>query len=772
MKSRLAILAVIATSSFIACQQTSQSNPNLNNHAVGKVELSFDLERQTASAAFTSNQLRTQALLNPQTAVSFSSNAFNVISDGTNKFLVAQFNVSNTSGAALSDLTLVAAQQTGNRASTAIKNLQNFAGLNSAALDTYAQAVKPAHAMTGAPPTVLASNADAQFFTETETSALQTEASALLASGEYLFPYGYVARATGSSTSRSIANGSNTGTLTVGVKLPANNEPSSSVYRFSMTFIAFTQPTATRVSESVEEQGTSSGAETRGGTGGFDTLQTAAVVGSGLLQTNDKLVNACRVRTAGTAASPTAFLYSTALVTTAGSYDQCFAANGKRQISANEAGISTANGSEKILAMAVQSDGKIVLAGWTIFAATGTDFLVMRLNADGSFDRTFDGDGKATINVGGGAINDQANAVVIQSDGKIVVGGYAGSSNPSFSFAVTRLNTNGSIDTSFNTTGFFTSDSGFNNEDIVTALALQTVSSVNYIVAAGTARENNSGSSTGNPVNNHGALFRLKVSDGTLDTTFGSSGFRTFSFAGSSSTPLSGTNEDFVNGVVVDASNRIIVAGNDFLNATPFVTNAGVIRFTTSGAWDIKAVTDIVSGGVGGLVLESTNATTTNVIVFGSGTNIVGTLTNTDPMAMKFTLGASSGAVDTTWGNQSPTNGRTYIRVNPAATSTNFGVARAATRQSDGKIILAGRQRFNGNGLSAGDTVLIRLNANGTADTNFGTSGIVNAQRQNGNVDEAQAATVNAGKVLIAGFERVSSNTPIQDDMFVLQFNP
>jgi uncharacterized delta-60 repeat protein len=761
--------ALALASVFIACQQ-SPTTLETPQQAIGTVQLTFDLQAKTAQAAFISNGLRPQAVLNPQTAVSFASSSFQSISSGSDNFLNATFNVSNTSGGALTDLTLVAYRRNNNRVNTAISNLQNFQGLSSPALDTYALAAKPTNGMTNAT-TVNSANADLQLFTESEVSSLTTDAGTLLQAGEFLLPYGYVARATGSSTSRSVGNGSNTGTLTVGLKVPNSNEPGSQVYRFSMTFLVFTTPVTTRVSESLEEQA-SSGAVARGNATGFNTNQVSALAGSSIAQTEDKLVNVCRVRTAGTAASPSAFLVATAPSTTAGSFDQCFAAQGKRQLNTNASGQSSANGSERFTAMAVQSDNKIVLAGWSIQQSTGIDTMVVRLNQDGSLDTTFDGDGKAFINLGGGTVNDQANALLIQSDGKIVVGGYTGNSNTSFDFAVARLNTNGTLDTSFNSTGLFTSNSSFGNEDIVNALALQTVSGVNYIVVAGTSRENNTGSTTGNPVNGHGALFRLKVLDGTLDTTFGSSGYRNFSFAGSSSTPLSGSNEDFVNGVAVDASNRIIVAGNDFLNGTPSVTNAGVIRFTTGGAWDIKAVTDIVSGGIGGLVIESTNATTTSLVVFGSGTNTVGTLTNTDPMAIKFTLGASSGAVDTTWGNQSTTNGRTYIRVNPSATSTNFGVARAAARQSDGKIILAGRQRFNGNGLSAGDTVLIRLNTNGTADTGFDTDGIVTIQRQNGNVDEAWAASVNSGKILIAGYERTSSNTPIQDDSFVLQFNP
>ncbi len=62
--------------------------------------------------------------------------------------------------------------------------------------------------------------------------------------------------------------------------------------------------------------------------------------------------------------------------------------------------------------------------------------------------------------------------------------------------------------------------------------------------------------------------------------------------------------------------------------------------------------------------------------------------------------------------------------------------------------------------------------ADGTTDTNFGTSGVVTVQRQNGSTDELYAAAVNAEKIIVAGFERINGNAPIEDDVFVLQFNP
>ena len=72
------------------------------------------------------------------------------------------------------------------------------------------------------------------------------------------------------------------------------------------------------------------------------------------------------------------------------------------------------------LDVALQSDGKIITAGLGSGSATASDFTVARFLPNGSPDVSFDGDGKATINI---LDEDTARAVVIQPNGKIVVGG-------------------------------------------------------------------------------------------------------------------------------------------------------------------------------------------------------------------------------------------------------------------------------------------------------------------------------------------------------------
>lgn len=75
-------------------------------------------------------------------------------------------------------------------------------------------------------------------------------------------------------------------------------------------------------------------------------------------------------------------------------------------------------------AVAIQSDGKIVVGGYAHIAADGhNEFAVARYNSDGSLDTTFSSDGMVTLFDSGGSLDDTAFAMAIEDDGTIVVGG-------------------------------------------------------------------------------------------------------------------------------------------------------------------------------------------------------------------------------------------------------------------------------------------------------------------------------------------------------------
>src|SRR6266540_2138147 len=148
-------------------------------------------------------------------------------------------------------------------------------------------------------------------------------------------------------------------------------------------------------------------------------------------------------------------------------------------------------------AMAIQSDGKIVVAGsiYDIPSSPGSWRLaVVRYNTNGSLDTSFNGTGEVITSVG----DSGASSVAIQLDGKIV----AVSSN----FTVVRYNSNGSLDSSFGGTGIvITPVEGSTN-----SVAIQ---SDGKIVAAGSSE------------NGFSAVTVVRYNtDGTLDNSFNGTG--------------------------------------------------------------------------------------------------------------------------------------------------------------------------------------------------------------------------------------------------------
>jgi uncharacterized delta-60 repeat protein len=110
----------------------------------------------------------------------------------------------------------------------------------------------------------------------------------------------------------------------------------------------------------------------------------------------------------------------------------------------------------------LQPDQKIVIAG-----GTASDFLFIRYNNDGSLDKDFSGDGKFVVDMGTPEdyySEESATSILIQADGKLVAGGH---SSPNFTdFALIRVNANGSLDSSFSGDGKMVMDFGYGNDFI------------------------------------------------------------------------------------------------------------------------------------------------------------------------------------------------------------------------------------------------------------------------------------------------------------------
>ncbi len=216
-------------------------------------------------------------------------------------------------------------------------------------------------------------------------------------------------------------------------------------------------------------------------------------------------------------------------------------------------------------AIAVQPDEKIVLAG-QMWSSSDSDFALVRYNNDGSLDTGFGGNGIVTTDFGTHATG---NAVVIQpTDGKIIVAGESGNTDNK-SITLARYNSDGSLDTTFDSDGKVITSLGIN--DIAEDLTLQPDGK---IIAAGSGKNSDGDQDF--------VLVRYN-NDGSLDTTFGLNG-RVLTDFGS---------KEHGRAVAVQPDGRILMtgAGNDR-------TTLALARYQSNGALD-------TSFGVNGKVITS-----------------------------------------------------------------------------------------------------------------------------------------------------------------------
>lgn len=261
-----------------------------------------------------------------------------------------------------------------------------------------------------------------------------------------------------------------------------------------------------------------------------------------------------------------------------GQLDTDFDGDSKVTIAFNLGGTTGSRNNDQVNAIALQSDGKIIVAGFakTPVGANSYDFAVARLLSDGQLDANLDGDGKATVNfdLSGTNDDDQANAVALQSDGKIVLAGFAKASGISnYDFAVARLSSDGTLDTDFDFDGkasiaFNLGSLGY-QDDKAYNVALQ---SDGKIVVAGYARA----TTTGNDFDF--AVARLSGS-GQLDTDFDGDGKATVAF-----NLVDGNLDDQAKAVALQPDGKIVVAGHANKASTNY--DFAIVRLEAGGAFD------------------------------------------------------------------------------------------------------------------------------------------------------------------------------------------
>jgi uncharacterized delta-60 repeat protein len=388
--------------------------------------------------------------------------------------------------------------------------------------------------------------------------------------------------------------------------------------------------------------------------------------------------------------------------------------------------------------VAVQPDGKIIVAGTSLDLFIADAIALARYNPDGSLDATFGDNGKVWDT---SLFSAEVTGMVLQSDGKIVVVGDAlGESTFTVDFFVARYNSDGSVDESFGVGGYVTTDFGsteFGTMDEASSVAIDPDGRI--VVAGATLLDEFAP---------HDFALARYTSDGDLDADFGIGGLVTTDFFAA----------DVAFSVALQSDGKIVAAGvtiDEFAGTSDFA----LARYDDSGALD-------AGFGVGGLVvtnistLDSELAATLDiaqsVVIQPDGKIVAGGIAiETEDLAdyalVRYDI---NGELDTTF------DGDGIVTSDFGAVDWIFGLA----VQPDGKIVAAGTSYQGETGF---DFSLARYHADGALDASFGSGGWVTTDFGSPR-DLGQGVALQAdGKIVVAG---VSEQPRTSSDFAVARY--
>jgi uncharacterized delta-60 repeat protein len=425
-------------------------------------------------------------------------------------------------------------------------------------------------------------------------------------------------------------------------------------------------------------------------------------------------------------------------------------------------------GSDDADGLALQADGKIVWAGRTINVAGSScnqqiyadgESLIGRLNANGTPDTTFDGDGHRIVSLGttSNCPDDSFRNVTIQSDGRIVAVGSANTTmdsatNAKANISVARFNSDGSFDNNFSADGrlatSIASTTGFLSDvaDDVVVLA------DGKIVVGASTDQGGPGPIPGTYISENDFAALRYNADGSLDSSFSGDGIGIYDFS----------ENDTFDAMIVDSSGRPVLAGYSFVVgqfADPLVA---VARVATNGALDTTFNSTSTLPGTffktlqGGsvdqgaaVVRQGVGLNADKLVVIGS----TDTGSQTDVGLVRY---GTTGALDTSFS------------ADGKATADDGGrndAPSAAAVQSDDKVVVVGSS-YGTSG--APRATVMRFNANSELDTTFDGDGIATLTvGTNANQWDAVALAAD-GDILVGG---TVSDSAGDWDLFVGRYN-
>jgi uncharacterized delta-60 repeat protein len=359
-------------------------------------------------------------------------------------------------------------------------------------------------------------------------------------------------------------------------------------------------------------------------------------------------------------------------------------------------GLNTPLANSLATAVAIQSDGKILIAGQ--FQAPGGSLqpCVARLTSSGTLDHSFGQQGVATVALGHGG-GQLFTGVIVQPDGKIVVALSSGGADAAPLLALARFEANGALDTGFGTSGI--------------------------LVLAGLVPDSSAIAQQpdGKILVGGGLLMARVNSDGSLDTTFGNGGF-----AAVITTPSSITLQS--DGKILLPASRYSAKGSV---DTTFGTLGRIVSLGPVSPARVQGDGKIVAAG-----------TITSKVILGQGP----TLTNVTGFGL--TRYSPTGTLDGSFGHQGGAV-TDFSNVGPVTTASDLAI------ESNGDIVVAGQagQPPSGIGISSpASFALARYTPTGALDITFGSGGkLVTSFGKNATASIAALAVDGEGRLVAVG---------------------
>jgi len=394
-------------------------------------------------------------------------------------------------------------------------------------------------------------------------------------------------------------------------------------------------------------------------------------------------------------------------------------------------------GSAEANAVAIDSTGRILVGGYAPGPFGDADFALFRLSPSGTLDTSFAGENSGFRLIDfdlagiGGRSDDIINDIGVQSDDSVIAVGEAHFGPLNSQFALSKVDSNGALDSTFGSAG--TAHFGFNTFTAIDQGQLLRLDSAGRILVSGTVVCTCTSLDT---FDYRAGLARL-TPQGALDETFNGGGrYFTAIWGDKSTMPPTLAAYSFPSTIVLDASQRIVVAGTI---AQPFPQSAALMRNMPDGKFDLGFGSQMI----GRILLAPPTGAAGSIWPLPNGKLMVSGSYGTSIPDTAFLMRLNEdGSPDSDYGVGG------FATTQALGDNEYEGFVFLAPTKSGGWL-LAGQYGVANN--SASGVALVRFDADGKPDATFGANGVVTLQVGVGGLAVKRAALQPDGKLVIVG---------------------